>query len=84
MIKRINRVVPSNNFTLSVFFDDGRYVIYNVSDDMELPGYSVLKEITGLFQQVQLDESRTCVYWNEDVDLPSDIIYEYGYSVPLS
>ena len=37
-----------------------------------------LKNIYGLFEQVQLDESRTCVFWNDDIDLPSDAIYEYG------
>ena len=26
-------------------------------------------------EQVQLDESRTCVYWNDVIDLPSDAIY---------
>ena len=45
---------------------------------MTLPGYAVLRTVCGLFDQVQVDESRTCVYWNEDVDLPSDAIYEYG------
>ena len=37
-----------------------------------------LKNIKGLWQQVQLDASRTCVYWNDYIDLPSDAIYEYG------
>ncbi len=36
-----------------------------------------------LFNQVQLDSSRTCVYWNEDIDLPSDSIYEYGKSLNI-
>lgn len=43
-----------------------------------LPGYSALRDVYGLFGQVQLDRSRTCVYWNEDIDLPSDTLYEYG------
>ena len=63
---------------LNVKFDDGKSVIYDVKEDLDLSGYSVLREVEGLFQQVQLDESRTCVFWNEDVDLPSDILYEYG------
>ena len=41
-----------------------------------LEGYSALKEIPGLFELVQLDESRTCVFWNDYIDLPSDMIYE--------
>lgn len=51
---------------------------YDVKEDFSLPGYGVLRDVHGLFQQVQLDESRTCVFWNEDVDLPSDTLYEYG------
>lgn len=25
---------------------------------------------------LQLDESRTCVFWSDEIDLPSDAIYE--------
>ena len=68
-----------DNYTLQVVFDDGKNVLYDVKEDMDtLPGYDDLKNIHGLFEQVQLDESRTCVFWNEDIDLPSDAIYEYG------
>ncbi len=48
---------------------------------MDLPGYAALREVFGLFRQVRLDESRTCVFWNSDIDLPSDIIYEYGHEI---
>ena len=72
MIQRIKSIQAMPNYVLSVVFDDGRHVLYDVKEDMNLPGYA------GLFQQVQLDKSRTCVYWNDDVDLPSDTIYEYG------
>ena len=78
MIPRIRSIDVLPDYCLDVLFDDGRRVIYNVKRDMDLPGYGDLKIITGLFGQVQLDQSRTCVYWNEDIDLPSDIIYEYG------
>ena len=76
--RRIKSIQAMPNYVLSVIFDDGRHVLYDVKEDMNLPGYSVLRDIAGLFQQVQLDKSRTCVYWNDDVDLPSDTIYEYG------
>ena len=74
------KVIPTGikHGTVSVVFDDGKKVIYDVKDDMTLPGYSALRDVYGLFQQVQLDESRTCVFWNEDIDLPSHAIYEYG------
>ena len=70
-----------SDFLLSVSFDDGRQVIYDVKTDLDLPGYRALADTPCLFNQVQLDESRTCVYWNDEIDLPSDAIYEYGYSI---
>ena len=78
MIPRISNLVPMPDYMLAVDFDDGKRVVYDVKEDMQLPGYSLLKDVSGLFQQVQLDQSRTCVYWNDEIDLPSDIIYEYG------
>ncbi len=81
MIVRIKEVKPLCDFKLSVIFDDGKAVIYDVNDDIAtLPGYDDLKKISCLFEAVQLDESRTCVFWNDYIDLPSDIIYEYGIS----
>lgn len=79
MIQRIRFVAPLPDYRLDVAFDDGKRVVYDVKEDMHLPNYSQLREVTGLFQQVRLDESRTCVYWNDEIDLPSDTIYEYGF-----
>ncbi len=79
MIPRIKSVKPMKDYNLQVVFDDGKSVLYDVTEEIDsLPGYDDLKNIHGLFDQVQLDESRTCVFWNEDIDLPSDTIYEYG------
>ena len=79
MIPKIKMVEPMPDFKLKVLFDDGKTVIYNVKEDIEtIESYKDLATVHGLFQQVQLDESRTCVYWNDQIDLPSDTIYEYG------
>lgn len=80
MYPRIKSIKPLPDLMLSVVFDDGRRVLYDVKEDLHLPGYHVLKDQRGLFEQVQLDTSRTVVYWSEDVDLPSDSILEYGKS----
>jgi hypothetical protein len=83
MIPRIKSVTPLENYILHVVFDDGKTVLYDVKDDIQtIPGYEDLKTIQGLFQQVKLDESRTCIFWNDFIDLPSDAIYEYG-TVPI-
>lgn len=82
MIQRISAITPLPDYMLSVLFDDGRRVLYDVKDDIkQLPGYDLLKTVAGLFEQVQLDESRTCVFWNDEIDLPSHAIYEYGTPV---
>lgn len=81
MIQRISSIKPLPDYRLSVSFDDGKRVIYDLKEDMHLPGYQQLRDVTGLFQQAQLDESRTCVYWNDEIDLPSDTIYEYGQGI---
>lgn len=80
MYPRIKSVTPLPDLLLSVLFDDGKRVVYDVKEDLHLPGYSVLKDQPGLFEQVQIDTSRTVVFWSEDVDLPSDSILEYGKS----
>ena len=81
MIPRIRTVKPMENYLLYIAFDDGKEVNYDVKSDMkEWESCRILGE-NNLFSQVQVDESRTVVYWNEDVDLPSDILYEYGKEI---
>lgn len=79
MIPRIKALTPLPDFCLHVVFDDGKSVLYDVKEDIEqIESYRDLYSINGLFNQVQLDQSRTCVFWNDWIDLPSDTIYEYG------
>ncbi len=68
-----------DGYQLSVLFDDGRKVVYNVAEDIKtISSFDDLRSVDGLWAQVQLDKSRTVVYWNDWIDLPSDTIYEYG------
>ena len=76
MIPRIKSIKPLERYLLYVIFEDGKAGIYDVGKDIDtVPVFDDLKIIEGLFEQVQLDESRTCVYWNDVIDLPSDAIY---------
>ena len=75
---RIKEFETLKDFVLKVIFDDNKTVLYDVKEDMQtLPGYEDLAQ-PGLFPLAQLDQSRTCIYWNDYIDLPSDTIYEYG------
>ncbi|MBQ9193882.1 MAG: DUF2442 domain-containing protein [Bacteroidales bacterium] len=79
MIPRIKSIRPLDSFILLVEFDDGRKVTYDVKDDIRtLADFRVLETEYGLFRNARLDSSRTCVYWTERVDIPSDTILEYG------
>lgn len=79
MIPRIKKISVLDNYVLYVEFDDGYKVLYDVKDDIKaIPSFRALVDVYGLFKQVQLDSSRTCVYWNDEIDLASDSIYEYG------
>lgn len=82
MIPRIKSVKPLDNYILHVIFDDGKEVLYDVKDDIEaIESYKDLKDICGFFQQAKIDQSRTCVFWSDEIDLPSDAIYEYGKEI---
>lgn len=81
MIPRIKQIEPREDYFLYVVFDDGKKVLYDVKDDIRtIPSYRSLITECGLFNNLQLDESRTCIFWNDEIDLPSDTIYEYGIS----
>ena len=81
MIPRIKEIKPLEDYKLKVIFDNGKKVIYDVKSDIEkLSDFASLKTENGLFQNVQLDESRTCVFWSDRINLPSDMIMEYGVS----
>ena len=82
MIPRIRSIQPLENYILFVEFDDGKKVEYDVKDDIKsLADFRVRETECGLFQNVQLDSSRTCVYWTDRIDIPSDTILEYGKPV---
>lgn len=82
MIPRISRIEPMADFKIRVTFDEGRTVVYDVGVDIkEIKAFEDLKTLPYLFKNATLDSSRTCIVWNERIDLPSDTIYEYGRPV---
>lgn len=77
MIPKIKNVKPMDDYLLQIVFDDGKSGLYDVKDDINtIPQYKDLEVIHGMFEQVQLDESRTCIFWTDEIDIPSDAIYE--------
>lgn len=82
MIPKIKSVKPQENYHLLIQFDGGETVIYDVSDDInKIDDFGPLKTEHGLFENFQLDDSRTCIFWSDRIDLPSDTLLEYGVKV---
>ena len=78
-LPRIKSIETLSDYRLSVVFDDGKAVVYDVGEDIEqIEVFRMLKQIPHLWEQAQVDRSRTCVFWNDRIDLPSDTLYEYG------
>lgn len=82
MIPKIKDLQALNDYKLKILFDDGRRVVYDVNDDIEkIEDFKQLKNQLGLWNCVQLDQSKTCVFWNDRIDLPSDTLYEFGIPI---
>lgn len=78
MIPKIKTLSVLPDYHLSVTFDNGRQVVYDVKDDIEhTPGYGRLLD-KALFASVRIGKERAHISWTSDIDLPSDILYEYG------
>ena len=79
MIPRIKKIEPREGYMLHIIFDGGEEVIYDLKEDISrIPDFSILRTETGLFENFRVDKSRTCVYWSDRVDLPSDTLLKYG------
>ena len=84
MLVKIRTIYTLDDYLLITIFDNNKIVEYDMKEDIQtLPNYSDLKSINGLWQQAQIDKSRTCVFWNDYIDLPCDTIYEYGKEIKI-
>lgn len=82
MFPRIKEVKPLENYKLFIIFDSGESRLYDVKNDIDvIPDFKDLETIPLLFNHVQVDTSRTCVYWNDRIDIPSDTLLEYSVDV---
>lgn len=79
---KIKEVTPLEGYILKVLFENDEAVLYDVLEDIEsIETFQPLKDECSLFAQVRLDESRTCIYWNEQIDLAADSVYRYGEKI---
>ena len=83
MIPKIKQFELNDDWKLMVTFDDGFRVCYDVKDDIDtIDDFKSLTTEIGLWTMDQLDSSRSCISWNEKIELIRENIYEYG--VPIN
>ncbi len=87
--RKIVDVVPNNDYTLRVTFDNGEVKTYDMSNKLD-GVFKVLKE-KSKFHQVFIDEAGNIAWdkdsnvdsnkvWNNRIDLCSDSVYLEAYS----
>lgn len=79
MIPRIKNIVTKEDYKLIVTFDDDVTVMYDLYEDIQtIDAFKALDGHPEMVSLFSIDQSRTCVTWTENIDLPSDTIREYG------
>ena len=78
----LRTVVTMPDFTLKAVFQNGEVRVYAVSRLFEeIPEFTALPAIPGLFEQASVDPSGRAVVWNDELDLASEEIYLNGMAV---
>ena len=77
-LEQEKRTLQTGNLILDAVVSSKLWLAQSKGIEASIQVVSLGKERNILIEQVQLDESRTCVYWNDYINLPSDTIYEYG------
>lgn len=79
MFNRVKDVKAIEPLKLQVQFVDGTVKKYDVEPLIsEIPVFSLLRDIPGLFFQVKPDVGGYGICWNDEIDLSADELYENG------
>lgn len=72
--KTINAVVPNDDFTLTITFDNGEKRLYNVAPLLE-PGtvFETFADIKN-FRRVYIDDEH-CIAWDINPDVDSNVVW---------
>jgi len=73
-------VKPLNDHELLITFQNNEVKIFDVKPLLKYPLYKDLNN-SSFFKTVKADGS--CVYWNDDVDLCPDMVYEESRAVSV-
>ena len=79
MFHKVKDVKSLDNYILKVIFQDDTIKYYDVSPLFsKWMVFNDLKNIQGLFNQVQVDIGGYGIYWNDNIDLSCNELWENG------
>ncbi len=79
MLHRIKSVKPLENLIISVVFQNGVEKTYDIHMLYpQFPQFKVFETNQELFYQVNVDVGGHGVFWNDDLDLFAEDIWDYG------
>lgn len=86
MFPKVVQVIPMNNYSVYVYFDDGKIVCYDASPMLDKEAFCVLKNIDTFMDTctVMNDTLAWDIHKNRDqtacLDIDPDTLYELPYS----
>lgn len=79
MFHKVRAVSPQPDFRLLVEFAGGETSLYDVRPLFtRWPAFHALQQVTGLFEQVQVDAGGYGISWNDELDLSGNELWENG------
>jgi hypothetical protein len=85
MFHTIHSIKPRSNFMLLVQFTDGTAKSYDLKPLVSShPAFGVLKDVPGLYEQVQVDAGGYGISWNDALDLDGAELWANGQPVETS
>lgn len=79
MFHKIISIAPLPDFKLLAHFSDGTAKEYDAKPLIQsMSAFEALERVTGLFEQVVVDQGGYGISWNDDIDLDSNEIWEHG------
>lgn len=80
MFYKVESVKSLENYILELVFENKKTKYYDVSKLFEKwEVFKKLKNQKGLFEQVKVDIGGYGIYWDEEIDLSCNELWENGY-----
>ena len=82
MYHKVKMVKALPDFVLSVEFEEGTTMLYDVKELFDrFPAFTALNVDEQLFQEVEVDRGGYGIIWNDDLDLSSEELWNNGKSI---